>query len=89
MREAGPAQRLVPFRLTGPGIARQGNPIEGGGEVTSGTLSPSLEVGIGMAYVPAQRATAGTELQIDVRGRARSAVVAEKPLYRHDEETHG
>ncbi|MCP9489197.1 MAG: glycine cleavage system aminomethyltransferase GcvT [Solirubrobacteraceae bacterium MAG38_C4-C5] len=89
-REAGPAQRLVPFRLTGPGIARQGNRIEGGGEVTSGTLSPSLEVGIGMAYVPTQRAAVGTELQIDVRGRVRSAVVAEKPLYRREEqETHG
>jgi aminomethyltransferase len=36
-----------------------------------------------MAYVPAQHATVGTELQIDVRGRARSAVVAEKPLYHH------
>ncbi|MDQ3770450.1 MAG: glycine cleavage system aminomethyltransferase GcvT [Actinomycetota bacterium] len=90
VREAGPAQRLVPFRLTGPGIARQGNPIEGGGEVTSGTLSPCLGVGIGMAYVPAERATVGTGLPIDVRGRVRSAVVAEKPLYRRDdEETHG
>ncbi|MEJ7781195.1 MAG: glycine cleavage system aminomethyltransferase GcvT [Solirubrobacteraceae bacterium] len=91
-REAGPAQRLAPFRLTGRGIARQGNPVEGGGEVTSGTLSPSLDVGIGMAYVPTQRAAVGTELQIDVRGRARSAVVAQKPLYRRDpddEETHG
>jgi aminomethyltransferase len=90
VREAGPAQRLAAFRLTGPGIARPGNQIEGGGEVTSGTFSPSLEVGIGMAYVPAGRATVGTELQIDVRGRARSAVVAEKPLYRREEEeTHG
>ena len=90
VREAGPAQRLVPFRLTGPGIARQGNPIEGGGEVTSGTLSPCLGVGIGMAYVPMERATVGTDLQIDVRGRVRSAVVAQKPLYRRDdEETHG
>jgi aminomethyltransferase len=89
-RDAGPEQRLAAFRLTGPGIARQGNPIEGGGEVTSGTFSPSLDVGIGMAYVPADRAALGTELQIDVRGRARSAVVAEKPLYsREDEETHG
>jgi aminomethyltransferase len=90
VREAGPAQRLAAFRLTGPGIARPGNQIEGGGEVTSGTFSPSLEVGIGMAYVPAERATVGTELQIDVRGRARSAVVAKKPLYRREEEeTHG
>ncbi|MEA2246444.1 MAG: aminomethyltransferase, partial [Solirubrobacteraceae bacterium] len=52
VREAGPAEKLVAFRMTGPGIARRGNAIEGGGEVTSGTLSPSLGVGIGMAYVP-------------------------------------
>ncbi len=82
VREAGPAERLAPFKLTGPGIARQGNAVAGGGEVTSGTLSPCLDVGIGMAYLPAERAQAGTELEIDVRGKLRAAVVAEKPLYR-------
>ena len=81
VREAGPAERLVPFKLTGPGIARQGNPVVGGGEVTSGTLSPCLEIGIGMAYVPADLADPGTELEIDVRGKVRPAVVASKPLY--------
>jgi len=90
VREEGPVEHLAAFRLTGPGIARPGNPIAGGGEVTSGTLSPSLGVGIGMAYVPPQAATVGTELQIDVRGRARGAVVAQKPLYRREEqEPHG
>src|SRR5215207_6369186 len=54
-REGGTEQRLVPFALTGPGIARQGNPIAGGGEVTSGTLSPCLGIGIGMAYLPADK----------------------------------
>jgi aminomethyltransferase len=83
-REAGPVEKLVPFRLTGPGIARQGNPVEGGGEVTSGTLSPCLEVGIGMAYLPVERAGEGTPIAIDVRGRRREAVVAAKPLYRKD-----
>ena len=63
------------------GIARQGNPVVGGGEVTSGTMSPSLEIGIGMAYVPSERAEVGTELEIDVRGKVRGAVVAKKPLY--------
>ena len=82
VREAGPAERLVAFRIDGPGIARQGNPVVGGGEVTSGTLSPSLDVGIGLAYVPADRCAEGTRLQIDVRGRVREAVVAAKPLYR-------
>ena len=80
-REGGTAERLVAFRLTGPGIARQGNPVVGGGVVTSGTLSPCLEVGIGMAYVPSALASIGTPLEIDVRGKIRPAVVASKPLY--------
>jgi aminomethyltransferase len=83
-REAGPSEKLVPFTLTGAGIARQGNPVVGGGEVTSGTLSPCLEVGIGMAYVPAARAQAGTGIEIDVRGKVRPAVVGTKPLYRKE-----
>jgi aminomethyltransferase len=82
VRAAGPVERLVPFALSGPGIPRQGNPVLGGGEVTSGTLSPCLGIGIGMAYVPAERATVGTQLEIDVRGRARGAVVVEKPIHR-------
>ena len=82
VRTAGPDEKLAPFRFTGPGIPRQGNAVVGGGEVTSGTLSPSLDVGIGMAYVPAEHAAEGTELQIDVRGKLRPAVVAAKPLYR-------
>ena len=81
VREAGPSEKLVPFTIQDKGIARQGNAIAGGGEVTSGTMSPSLGVGIGMAYVPAERAAVGTEMQIDVRGRERTAVVAAKPLY--------
>jgi len=81
VRAAGPAERLVPFALTGPGIPRQGNPVIGGGEVTSGTFSPSLEQGIGMAYVPADRAAVGTEIEIDVRGKTRPAEIRDKPLY--------
>ena len=68
--------------LDGQGIARAGNPVEGGGEVTSGTLSPCLGIGIGMAYVPAEHAPVGTQLEIDVRGKMRPAVVKDKPLYR-------
>ncbi len=55
------------------------------GVVTSGSFSPSLEVGIGMAYV--QRALAeepGTEVEIDVRGKRRPARIASKPLYRKE-----
>ncbi|HET7443767.1 MAG TPA: glycine cleavage system aminomethyltransferase GcvT [Solirubrobacterales bacterium] len=51
------------------------------GEVTSGTFSPSLEVGAGMAYVRADLAEPGTGLDIDVRGKVRAARVGSKPLY--------
>jgi aminomethyltransferase len=81
VREAGPAEKLVAFVMTGPGIARQGNAVEGGGEVTSGTLSPTLGVGAGMAYVPAAMAAPGTPIRIDVRGRTRDAQIVRKPLY--------
>jgi aminomethyltransferase len=87
-RERGPHERLAPFALTGPGIPRQGHAVLAGGEevgvVTSGTLSPSLEVGIGMAYVPAELAEPGTEVEIDVRGKLRAARIESKPLYRKE-----
>jgi aminomethyltransferase len=83
-RGAGPAEKLVPFVVEGPGIARQGNPVVGGGVVTSGSFSPCLERGVGMAYVPTERAAVDTRFQIDVRGTPRDAVVARKPLYRKD-----
>jgi aminomethyltransferase len=83
-REAGAAEKLVPFTIEGPGIARSGNPVVGGGEVTSGTFSPCLERGIGMAYLPAASAQPGTSFDIDVRGTIRPAVVQRKPLYRKE-----
>jgi aminomethyltransferase len=82
VREAGPAEKLVAFTIEGAGIARAGNRVLGGGEVTSGTFSPSLGIGIGLAYVPVGSAAVGTRLEIDVRGKMRPAVVKEKPLYR-------
>jgi aminomethyltransferase len=80
-RERGPTEKLAPFVITGAGIPRQGNPVEGGGEVTSGTLSPCLNIGIGMAYLPPEKAEPGTAIEIDVRGKARPAEVRSKPLY--------
>jgi aminomethyltransferase len=84
-RAAGTSERLAPFVITGPGIPRPGNRVMLGeepvGEVTSGTYSPSLEVGAGMAYLRADLAEAGTEIEIDVRGRRRAARVSSKPLY--------
>ncbi len=85
VRREGPAQRLAPFRIAGVGIPREGNPVFAGdeevGSVTSGTFSPSLEVGIGMAYVRADLAAPGSPVEIDVRGKRRPARIASKPLY--------
>jgi glycine cleavage system T protein (aminomethyltransferase) len=89
LRDFEPRDKLVPFAFTGPGIPRQGNPVRteaGDGVVTSGTLSPCLDVGIGMAYVPAAAAEPGTEIEVDVRGKLRPAEVREKPLYEKSEE---
>ena len=83
-RAARPAEKLAPFKLTGAGVPRPGNPVVGGGQVTSGTYSPSLKRGVGMAYLPADRATPGSEITIDVRGRERPAVVASKPLLKKE-----
>lgn len=79
-RKDGPSEKLVAFTIDGPGIARSGNEIVGGGVVSSGTLSPCLGRGIGMAYVPAERSAIGTPLEIDVRGRLRKATVVKKPF---------
>jgi aminomethyltransferase len=85
IEQAGePRDKLVPFAFTGPGIPRQGNPIateEGEGVVTSGTMSPCLEIGIGMGYVPAAAAAPGTPIEVDVRGKKRAAEVRKRPLY--------
>jgi aminomethyltransferase len=99
LRGIEPDQTLVPFAFTGAGIPRQGNPVRtvtgeraarastrspGEGVVTSGSLSPCLDLGIGMAYVPVAAAAPGTELEVDVRGKPRAAEVREKPLYRKE-----
>jgi aminomethyltransferase len=101
-RAKGPAEKLAPFMVEGPGIPRAGNRVhrrsEGAsisdslrpseddaiGLVTSGTFSPSLEIGIGMAYLRPDLAEPGTEVEIDVRGKHRPARIASKPLYRKE-----
>jgi glycine cleavage system T protein (aminomethyltransferase) len=86
IKAEGPARRLVAFEMEESGIPRQGMAIEGGGEVTSGTHSPMLDKGIGMGYVPAEQAEPGTEITIDLRGRARRARVVKKPIYKREED---
>ena len=80
VRAAGPSELLVPFVIQGRGAARPGDQVIGGGVVTSGTFSPTLDVGIGMAYLPAAAAVVGNEFEIDVRGKHRRARVHKRPL---------
>jgi aminomethyltransferase len=86
-KEFGPREKLVPFRMKEKGapprphyaVFRNGERI---GEVTSGTLSPSLNWGIGMAYVSSQHAKIGAEIDIEIRAQKFPATVEKKPLYR-------
>ena len=84
IKAEGPERKLVPFVMSESGIPRQGMPIAGGGEVTSGSHSPMLDRGIGMGYVPVADAEPGTTLTIDVRGRDRRAEVVTKPIYKQE-----
>ncbi|MGH3023833.1 MAG: glycine cleavage system aminomethyltransferase GcvT [Gaiellaceae bacterium] len=84
LKEEGPAEKLVAFAMEEPGIPRAGMAVQGGGVVTSGTLSPTLGVAIGLAYVPAKRAGPGTEITVDLRGRARLARIVPKPFYKRE-----
>jgi aminomethyltransferase len=85
VKDAGPTRRLVAFVMEEKAVPRGGMAITGGGEVTSGTHSPVLDVGIGMGYVPAAQAAVGIELEIDVRGKPRRARVVKKPFYTREE----
>jgi aminomethyltransferase len=68
------------------GIARHGYPVVRGGEaigvVTSGTQTPYLKKAIGMAYVPIDLSRPGTDIEIDIRGRAAQARVVPMPFYK-------
>jgi aminomethyltransferase len=85
IKAAGPERKLVAFVMEEKAIPRQGMPILGGGEVTSGTHSPMLDKGIGMGYVRTGGAAPGSELTIDVRGKERRATVVPKPIYKREE----
>src|SRR6266849_456821 len=84
IKENGPERRLVAVVMEEKAIPRQGMPLAGGGEVTSGSHSPMLDVGIGMGYVPTAHAKPETELTIDVRGKPRKARVVKKPFYERE-----
>jgi aminomethyltransferase len=86
-KQFGPPEKLVPFRMAEKGppprphyaVFHNGEQI---GEVTSGTVSPSLNWGIGMAYVLSAQAKVGVKLDIEIRGQKFPAVVEQKPFYK-------
>ncbi len=82
----GPSERLVAFVMDDPGVPRGGMEILEGGVVTSGTHSPMLERGIGLAYSSADRTEPGQTLTVDVRGRPRRSRIVKKPIYPDEQE---
>jgi aminomethyltransferase len=86
-KEKGPRAKLVPFRMKekGPPPRPHYAVFENGeriGEVTSGTLSPSLNWGVGMAYVSTTHAKIGAQIDIEIRGQKFPATIEKKPLYK-------
>ena len=84
--ERGPAKRLVGLKLQGRAIARHDYPVLHDGRqvgiITSGTWSPTLEEAIALAYVPPALAKPGTELNVEIRGKAQPATVVRRPFYK-------
>jgi len=83
----GARERLIAFKMNGKGppprphysLFSGGNRV---GEISSGTLSPSLNIGIGMGYVSAASAKIGTPLEVEIRGEKFPATIEKKPLYK-------
>ena len=86
-KQNGVKRRLVPFKMTGPcppprshyAVYKDGQKIA---ETTSGSLSPTLKAGIGMAYIPTEFARINEQIEIEIRGKRFPAVIEKKPLHR-------
>lgn len=86
-KASGASERLIAFKMNGKGppprphysLFSNGARV---GEISSGTLSPSLNIGIGMGYVSAASAKIGTSLEVEIRGQKFPARIEKKPLYR-------
>jgi len=86
-KEEGTSRRLIAFELNERGIPRQGYNIvdDSGnviGDVTSGTMSPSLGIGIGMGYVTSEYKKVGTQINIQIRKKAVPATIVKLPFYK-------
>ena len=84
-KEAGVTKKLVGFKMIDKGIPRHDYPIKDAsgnviGKVTSGTQSPMLSIGIGLGYVTTAHASVGSEIFIEIRGKAMKAMVSKMPL---------
>jgi aminomethyltransferase len=73
--KSAPPRPHYPIWSTGAGAEKVG-------EVASGTQSPSLNIGIGLGYVPSAMAKAGTAIEIEIRGKRAPALVVARPIYR-------
>ncbi|GAX37328.1 glycine cleavage system aminomethyltransferase GcvT [Nodularia sp. NIES-3585] len=82
----GVQKRLIGLQMLGRNIARHGYPVASAGqvvgEITSGTLSPTLSYPVALAYVPTQLAKVGEQLSVEIRGKTYPAVVVKRPFYR-------
>jgi aminomethyltransferase len=85
-KEAGVPRKLIGFTTAERSFPRHGYPVyyngEQSGEVRSGTMSPSLNIPIGTAYLPFDVAKEGTEFEIEIRGKRIPAVVQKMPFYK-------
>jgi aminomethyltransferase len=85
-KKDGPPRKLVGFEMVDRGIARHGYPVyvgeEPSGTVTSGSYAPFLQKNIGLCYLPAPRAAAGTAFHVEIRGRRVAARVVPTPFYK-------
>ena len=86
VQQAGPKRKLVGLELEGRRIARQGSPVLSGGkpvgEITSGTFGPTLQKSIAMAFVDANLASEGTQLEVDLKGTLNPAKIVKLPFYK-------
>ncbi len=85
-KQQGLASRVVGLELAGRGVPREGYPVLAAGQeigrVTSGMFSPTFGRGLAMALVSTEYAKAGTELAIDIRGKAVPVRVVKTPFYK-------
>jgi aminomethyltransferase len=83
----GVTRKLTGFTTTERSFPRKGYPVFAGGkpsgEIRSGTMSPTLGIPIGTAYVPPEFAKEGSALEIEIRGKRIPATVQKIPFYKN------